>query len=669
MKIEIKNLELINFKGIKNLQLEFASGKTNIFGENASGKTTVFDAFIWLLFGKDSQDRKDFEIKTLDSDNKTIHKLEHEVNGVFAVDGNDTHLRRVYREKWVKKRGTTEPELIGHETLFYVDDVPYQAKDYKDKINSIIDEDIFKLITNVHYFNNLHWKKQRQILLSIAGDLSDEEVAKGKKEFEELLTQMQGKSMEEYRRMIKEKIKRLKNDLDDIPVRIDEITRNIPEEPDYDLINKSIEEKKSRLEQIDQALMDKSKEYSILIEKKEQHYKKISDLKINIAAIESEAKLKANSQNNNIELKIAQKENEKKEKERVLSNTMTVKEHIKKEILDAQMRINALRDKWHEVNAEILVFDDNEFVCPTCQRSLDEALIANKKAQMEINFNENKILRIKKISQEGKQLNASIEKALMQLNELDINIDKLNQEINGINAEIFKLKDITVEKFSVEDFLKNHKKYGTIKSELVSLQEQQLEAIVVDDQSLRSEQQLLRTELDQLKSKLAIKDMIQSSRDRIEELKKMMSKTAQQIAEYEKIDFAIEAFIVFKIDRLEESLNKMFKIIRFKLFEHQLNGGTNETCEVLIDGVPYSDANNAAKVQAGVEIINVLSNYYHVSAPVFVDNSESINAVPEIKSQLILLTVIPEMPQEARQKESYIKMYSQRGILLTKNVA
>ena len=72
MKIELKSLKLKNFKGIKDLRVIFGQ-VTDIAGENASGKTTVFDAFTWLLFDKDCTDRKDFTIKTCDSNGDVIH--------------------------------------------------------------------------------------------------------------------------------------------------------------------------------------------------------------------------------------------------------------------------------------------------------------------------------------------------------------------------------------------------------------------------------------------------------------------------------------------------------------------------------------------------------------------------------------------------------------------
>lgn len=103
MEIKLKSLKLKNFKGIKDLHINFGQ-VTNISGENASGKTTIFDAFTWLLFDKDCTDRKDFAIKTHDKNGNTIHGLSHEVEGIIEFDGTETILKKVYTEKWTKKR-------------------------------------------------------------------------------------------------------------------------------------------------------------------------------------------------------------------------------------------------------------------------------------------------------------------------------------------------------------------------------------------------------------------------------------------------------------------------------------------------------------------------------------------------------------------------------------
>ena len=212
MEIKLLNLKLKNFKGIKDLEINFNCQNTNIYGANATGKTTIFDAFKWLFFDKDSSDRKDFNIKTLDSNNKPIHFLEHEVEAILVIDGVDMTFKKVFQEKWVKKRGQTEQEFSGHETNYWIDEVPVKKKDYEEKINSLIPESLFKLITDPSYFNNqLKWSERRELLINISGaNISDEEILDSKEEFSEIKGKLEGRSIDDYKKSCTGQNKRLK---------------------------------------------------------------------------------------------------------------------------------------------------------------------------------------------------------------------------------------------------------------------------------------------------------------------------------------------------------------------------------------------------------------------------------------------------------------------------
>lgn len=165
-----------NFKGCKDRTIEFGD-KTRISGANATGKTTIFDAFTWLLFERDSLGSSNFDIRPLDENGKMIDNIEISVESKISVDGNEYELKKVQKQKWVKKRGTGTTELQGNINEFGINGYPKSQKDFKDFIAGIIDEDIFTLITNPAAFNALPWKKQREILMKFVGTFSDAEIA------------------------------------------------------------------------------------------------------------------------------------------------------------------------------------------------------------------------------------------------------------------------------------------------------------------------------------------------------------------------------------------------------------------------------------------------------------------------------------------------------------
>ena len=186
-KVILKQISFLNFKGFKDFKITFNDDATSVFGKNGTGKTTIFDGFTWLLFGKDSQDRKQFNLKTLDENGKVIPKLPHEVSATIENNGETIELCRRLKEKWIKRRGQVDEEFIGNEEERLYNNVPLSVKEWNEKISDICPEDIFKLITNPKHFVSQKTDVQRKMLFKMAGEISDIEIAKGNKDFTSLL--------------------------------------------------------------------------------------------------------------------------------------------------------------------------------------------------------------------------------------------------------------------------------------------------------------------------------------------------------------------------------------------------------------------------------------------------------------------------------------------------
>ncbi len=101
-----------------------------------------------------------------------------------------------------------------------------------------------------------------------------------------------------------------------------------------------------------------------------------------------------------------------------------------------------------------------------------------------------------------------------------------------------------------------------------------------------------------------------------------------------------DEFIKTKVKLMESSINSKFKYVKFRFFKTQVNGGIDEDCEALVDGVPFStNLNSGAKINAGIDIINTLANYYGIKAPIFIDNRESTTKLIDTESQIVNLVV------------------------------
>lgn len=364
--INIKELHLKNFMGMKKFSIYFGK-TTDVYGENASGKTTIFNGFTWLLFEKDSRDRKDFSIKTYDKNGVVLPGLNHEVEAVLSVNEKELKLKKIYREKWTKKRGQAYKTLTGHITEYTVNDLPVQKKEYTETINSLVQENIFKLITNPLYFNNvLTWKKRREILLTVVGDLSLSEVINSNKKLIGFSHLIGDKSLEDFQKTLAIRKKKLNEEIKSIPFRLDELNTSIQHISQLNFVE--IEKRKIMLsrevETIDKKLAQLTKDYLEIDKNMEALYSKkdrLREIKAQYLQQSREPKLQLQQNIFNIEQQILEINFGIKMKTQNLQS-------IKAERSNLTLKIQGLREEWFNLEKETLQFKEDDFTCPTCGR-------------------------------------------------------------------------------------------------------------------------------------------------------------------------------------------------------------------------------------------------------------------------------------------------------------
>lgn len=639
MEIKIFSLKLKNFKGIKDLKIDFNCQNTNIYGANATGKTTIFDAFKWLFFDKDSNDRKDFNIKTLDSNNKPIHFLEHEVEAILVIDGVDMTFKKVLQEKWVKKRGESDREFSGHETNYWIDEVPVKKKDYEEKINSLIPESLFKLITDPLYFNtekNTNWQERRRILTALlekTGEIvSDDKILDSKEEFKILKDNLEGRSIDDYKKVVQAKIKDLNKEKETIPVRIDELTNTLITEHDIDYkkVEDEKEEYNKQINGIELEMTDiqtKAKENMKIADQLAIAKKELADFKLKK---ETEYSQKYSTDLINLQ-------NEKK----IIENTIRLKQEedsdrLLKIQLD-QKRKGELYKKWDEVSKTTLEFDPNSFICPTCKREYETDKKEEIKKQFEDNLNLHKKSEQEAINREGQAINIRLDENTKAREKIQQELPKLDNKLEEINtkiSEIEKAKE-TDNSFDVTSL----PEYSNKIKEIEELEERVKNLTNGDISYLQNKKAEIIEEINKLNKTLNERDTQEKTKQRIEELQTSEEDISNKIQELEGQQYALEEFTKTKVELLENAINSKFELVKFRLFDTQINGGLIECCDTLVNGVPYADVNNAHKILAGLDIINTLIKFYNTSAPIFIDNRESINEIYSINTQIISLIV------------------------------
>lgn len=648
MKIELQKLELLNFKGVRKFSAEFRE-KTEVRGENATGKTTLFDAFTWLLFGKDSEDRKDFNIKTLNEKNEPLHKLDHEVSAVLLVDGSELSLRRCFREKWVKKRGEELPEFTGHETTFFYNDVPLSQKEYQGKIDALLSEQLVKLITNPLYFNAMKWQDRRAVLAQLAGEPSDSEVAAGNPEFEKLLAQISGKSLAEYRREVASKRKKANEELQAIPTRIDEANRSLPEEPDYALVELAIKATEGKLSEAEKELEDSSKTHEVALSKIRAKQQELNELKMELdmeqssrGTIKTEAVRGINYERSEVQRSAEgyKKDIERNDKD-IEANNRTISSN-NEQILIKEKEAEALRNKWIAENEKELEIAPDAFCCPTCKREYEPGTVDEMKATESANFNAAKEKKLAEIKAEGQQKVKWAEDIKARNLELVAANDNLRASNEKRRELLLPIAEREAELLAKIRAIEAAPEEPT--AEELELKKKIEEFVLPAAPSQgnpegKARLESLREELYSFKGKLQVKEQAGKVRERITQLEEQEKAIAQEVASLEKIDFLLAAFSRAKIEAIEQRINGKFKLVKFKMFELQINGGELECCECLVNGVPFADVNTAGKINAGLDIINALSANHNVWAPVWIDNRESINELLPCSSQVISLVV------------------------------
>lgn len=648
--IRVIKLVLVNFKGQKHLDIEFNPDVTYIIGDNSTGKTTIMDAFLWVLFGKDSQNRADFNIKTLDTEGKAIPKLEHEVTAVIDVDGIQTIFRRCYKENWVKKRGAVEPVMDGHSVNYFVDDVPLGKREYDRRVADICPEQLFRQITNPAYFPSLKMQEQRAMLFDIAGNITNEDVLKtlvtyeNKDVYAPLVEALNSrKSLDDFKKQVVSKKKQIKKDAADIPGRIEENNRNMPEAQDWDALRTQIAEKKAEIQDYEAQIADFSKAAENVAVHKNTLRTKINGNLNRIDALKRDLRKSANEEYETWFLLLQDKKSELSRAEGTIRSLSGTLEYQRNEVTLLHNKRQELLELYYELRKEEFVIDSNDLVCPTCGRRFEGDDYTIRLENIEEAFNRKKAEKIENNVSEGKRLSVRITAAEKLVSQTELRLSETIALKEALQMEIKQMEINKPEQVQSEDterLLSENVEYQSLQKQITEwTNDLNKPYSSADTSALRSKKNALQLEIDTLNRELAKEDQIIRTTTRNEELERQLRSMQQEIATCEQVEMTILEFMKTKVSMIEKRINAAFSYVQFRMFDKQVDGTEFDTCECMVDGTPYSDLNTAKKMNAGIDIINALCRAKGVTAPIFIDNRESVSELIHCPSQLINLIV------------------------------
>jgi len=644
--IPLKQIKLHDFQG-GTFSLEAKNGEDlNIYGVNGSGKTRLMSAFLWLLTGKDSMGRGDFEIKNLDVTGNQEHGLDHTVEAIFNINGNDLALKKVYHEVWTKKRGSAKAEMTGNTTDHFIDGVPVKENEYKNRVAEIFgDETRFRLLTNPAAFAAMPWQKQRALLLDVCGDIPDSEIIS----FDDALAPLRSAlskytaskaPLDDLKKVTMARRVEINKQIDQVPIRIDETQRGLPDVSGLDkaALRADISSLESQMNNAKLRLtgVDTGGNIAPLM-------KDLNTIMAEISGLENSHYLKQSEIVTKLNQQIRTLVEADESTERKIKSVKAEIEEKNNRITSLSNKMNELRDKWNNIDAEEFQ-DTTECVCAACGQNLPEEKVEAAREKARAGFNALKSERLSDIQTRGKQQKEEHDRLLKDVKELEDRIsvplnaeancreiERLTNERNAVKAnaenysEIFGRQDLLDRKTAIEKSINNAKG-----------------AVAEDREAISKEIAAVTLKLTEVREKYGRFERRDFGEKRIQELKAEEKKLAQEFEELERMLFLIETFIKRKVSMLNDKINSKFSIVSFKLFNQLVNGGIEECCVFTVNGVPYDGGlNAAARTQGGLDIIRTLQKHYGIAPAVFIDNKESVSEIPPMDCQVICLIVNP----------------------------
>lgn len=619
MILKLHQLTIRNFKGLHEFKADFQTGQTTITGKNGTGKTTVADAWYWLLSDSDSLGQTKFNVISLDSDGLPVNHQDAEVEAEIEIDGKRLTISKIYKQKWTKKRGQPLAELTGHTTEYFWNQLPVSKKQYGDQLSAILPVDMIRTLSDPwHFCARLSADARRKILVSLAGDITQADIIASDPQLATLPDILNGRSIEDAKKITTQNRKKANEQLESLPERIDELRRMLPETP-------TAREVELRAQVAE--LSEKIKQQNANIAAIRSGNTAVDDLRHQKAVLQTklhEAERLARHKHN---VRLNDMQTALNSLARQISENIAGMDAINKRMAAIGVELNEnfdnraeLMAEWKRTQAERLEIKDT---CFACGQSLPVEKINDQISQ----FNQHKAARLKKINASGEQLHALAAQMRDEKDELHKKFMVLSEETEKLRKQTHAQKEqIEIETNSIPlEILKDTTpitaKIAALDDKIKNLMDDIAPAISAENEAL-SAFEAQKADLEKI---LLDFTQIEKITRRIAEREADKAAAGDAFMNAERDLFVIELYGRQLGKKIEQSVSEHFEIVKWKLFELQVNGIHREICEATVGGVPYgTDLNTGAKIMAGLDVIKTLSEHHEIYLPIFIDNAEAV---------------------------------------------
>ncbi len=573
MKLELTHIAITGFKGYKD-KVEYDLGyRTVVTGNNALGKSTIGEAIVWALTGCDVYGNEKAATRLVNNKKPKVTEVVLD----FLLDGEPQTIIR-------RKKGSSN-EVYWNESKVTTNDI---ARDiFKNK-------NVFLSIVNPYFFPELVPKDAKQLLSDVLKPIGRDEIFS---ELGDYLVKILNDNgfrmpetfMQDTRADIKEheeNVIYLEGVQDGLkPMEVGE--KKVFDDTEL----KKLESELDTLKKIDTVEVQLSK-----LTKPKDYASELSELRV------QEATLKSTMNNLSLQELIA----------------VDAKKDRRKELLsDYHNKKNRLTNMDHEI-----------VKCERCGNEID--LTAQTRDLLTSELNE--------ILEKGKKLKAEIDE-----------IEAKNAEISENNNKIRVVKEAEINDKLAKINIKRQS-YLTYAEESQKAYEEKRQAIINGSKEQESERQekirLISSQISELEAErqkvlnfnAGIDAAIKHNKSLVEEQKLNQEKIQNSKNKIEQLKLALDAakqYNSIKLKKQSAQISQYLDKVDISFEKLTKDGELKDDFKINYEGKEFNKLSNAEKIKAGLEIANLLINLQNLHFPVFVDNAESINEVPELDTQMI----------------------------------
>lgn len=660
MKVEVKKISLVNYKKFPSKSVDLFP-RTEISGRNREGKSTLQDAYLDVLTGKMANGTEPTSVRRKENGVEVEEDIVREIETV--INGREITLKKVTKKG--KSSSSTSYFLNGG--------VKLSKADFNDFLKEeIASPETIAMCSNPSVFLNMLRKSTsdaRETLTKIC-KFDMEEFISSNPSFKLAKEIIKDKSIKN--KSPEEAVKALRSDLKEKKAESkktsDDISKLSKEEDGHTSIS-SMESKKQELN----AELSKLEEQEQILEGSEKGYDSLSyeirGLKSSRDGLVSKANEWLRARQKFISDTVSElmlKKSEKESSIRIIG--MELDNHIR-EAQQAKADLDRARQDYPRIKEmewddselkaiEAETFNDSDTICPTCGQELPEEQIA----ELKVSFEEKKKFRIETELTQKKNWESAKQNQLKGIcdlgNSASAKLKKANEEINKLQSEISAAQDEVTEltkqieeeqsKFtelpeSVD--MTNDEEYLAVTARIAELEEKlkSFDDVPGKKQELRIQISNVKKQISNVDADIKIAQAAVTEKEkRVAELNEELKSLGQVQADIEKNIDTVLNFSIQKNKALAEKINPYFKHFQFSFLDYTIDGNPVETCKMICNGVNYFDGlNYSDKILCDIDLLRGLQALNDLNLPIFVDNSESVNAtrLPRVEQQMIVLRV------------------------------